>query len=88
MKWLNLKRSITIRISKREFVDSLGLEVIGNCEDEIAGAMLEINSRLDGCWDGPDYKVNKILQPHNICYRSGAYLSATFVEHNPGLWDS
>lgn len=58
------------------------IEVVANTSEEIAGAMVEINDRLDGCWDGPSYKLRDILEPHNLSYLSAASLGSTFVELN------
>ncbi len=72
---------------KNGFLEQLGLEVIANTSEEIVGAMIEINDRIDGCWDGLEYPVKDILKPHNMASRSRAYMGSTFIELNDKLVD-
>ena len=69
------------------FVEQFGIEFIANSGQEIAGAMIEINDRIDGCWDGLEYPVKDILKPHNMASRSRAYMGSTFIELNDKLVD-
>jgi putative glycosyltransferase (TIGR04372 family) len=70
----------------REFIDNLGIDVVENTSEEMTGAILEINARLDNSWEGPDYPVRKFLKPSNAAFNSEAYMAAKFIELNPELF--
>jgi putative glycosyltransferase (TIGR04372 family) len=65
----------------REVFTSLSIELILNTEDEILDAVKEINSRIDGTWNGKNYKLSSILKGC-IGKDSQSYLSTAFVNHN------
>jgi len=67
--------------------DSSSIELISNTEDEIAYGVKEINSRIDGTWDGDNYSLSYILQGY-IGEVSQSYLSTSFVENNPDIMTS
>ena len=90
---LTVKRAVELEnefhwkeIYQQGFLENMGLEVVGNSSAEIAGAMVEINQRLDGLWDGPEYLVRDVLQECSIGWHSQAKLGSKFVELNKELF--
>jgi putative glycosyltransferase (TIGR04372 family) len=76
------------KYSRREFVDTfdkMGIEPIKNNEEEIAGAIMEMNARLDGTWDKERDIFKKYLTKSNLSFSSKAILSTTFLEMNPDI---
>jgi putative glycosyltransferase (TIGR04372 family) len=68
----------------RDFFKSLKIEVINNDSEEIMQAILEINSRIDGTWNGVDYKLSDILK-NNIGGKSHSVLSTSFADLNKDI---
>jgi len=68
----------------KEIFDSLSVELISNTEDEIVGAVEEINNRIDGNWNGENYSLSSILSGC-IGESSQSYLSTFFAENNPDI---
>jgi len=54
----------------------LSIEVVENTPQEITGAVVEINDRIDGIWDGCSFPVTDFLTKGNLGYNSKAYLSS------------
>jgi hypothetical protein len=69
------------------FFKSLKIEVVNNSSEEIMLATLEINSRIDGTWDGENYKLNKMLK-NNIGCNSNSVLSTSFADLNKDIMGS
>ena len=68
------------RLYSTEFFENLNIEVIENNEDEIASALFEINSRLDGTWEGRDYPISSYFSNDNVGVHSESWLAGSFIE--------
>ena len=74
------------RLYDSSFFKSLSIEVVENTSEEICGAVTELNDRIDGEWNGPDYLVADFLTKDNIGHCSNAYISAFFVRENKDIF--
>ena len=61
-------------------MDRLGFDVIPNSSEEIAGAMFEINDRIDGTWQGASFPITELLEKHSMGKHSKAFLGSKFSE--------
>jgi len=68
------------------FYQELSIEVVENTPQEITGAVIEINDRIDGVWAGPSFPVTDFLTKNNLGFSSTAYLSSYFVDENKDLF--
>ena len=66
------------------FYKSMRIEIINNSSEEIMQSVIEINSRIDGTWDGVDYKLDSILKD-NIGRNSQSVLSTAFADLNKDI---
>tara|TARA_B100001123_G_C15318152_1_gene1026943 strand:- start:1633 stop:2850 length:1218 start_codon:yes stop_codon:yes gene_type:complete len=74
------------RLYDSSFFKSLSIEVVENTSEEICGAVTELNDRIDGEWNGPDYLVADFLTKDNIGHCSNAYISEFFVRENKDIF--
>ena len=72
---------------KESSFTELQIEVINNTSEEILEALLEMNSRLDGTWNGPNWKISRFLSSKNTGFQTEAFLSSYFVENNKEIFD-
>ena len=64
----------------------LSIEVVEITPQEITGAVIEMNDRIDGIWAGSSFPVTNFLTKDNLGYNSKAYLSSYFVDENKDLF--
>jgi hypothetical protein len=64
----------------------LSIEVVENSPQEITGAVIEMNDRIDGVWTGSSFPVADFLTQNNLGHNSKAHISSFFIEENKDIF--